>query len=103
GEAWPDPDITDARQQLTPVDSDGDGVPDGLDQCPNTPVGAAVNAEGCSIEQLCPCDGPWRNHGEYVHCLNAVTALFHKDGFITDAGRRALLKQGTSSECGKAY
>ncbi|MCU0563554.1 MAG: OmpA family protein [Desulfobacterales bacterium] len=29
------------------VDSDGDGVPDGLDQCPNTPMAATVNADGC--------------------------------------------------------
>jgi len=27
-----------------PVDSDHDGVFDGLDQCPNTPLGATVNA-----------------------------------------------------------
>ncbi len=29
------------------VDSDGDGVSDGLDRCPNTPAGAAVDAYGC--------------------------------------------------------
>jgi OOP family OmpA-OmpF porin len=29
------------------ADSDGDGVPDGLDQCPNTPRGAMVNPNGC--------------------------------------------------------
>lgn len=28
-------------------DADGDGVPDSLDRCPNTPRGAAVNVEGC--------------------------------------------------------
>jgi len=30
-----------------PIDSDGDGVYDGLDQCPNTPKGAVVDAKGC--------------------------------------------------------
>ena len=30
-----------------PMDSDGDGVPDNLDQCPNTPMGATVDARGC--------------------------------------------------------
>jgi len=30
-----------------PVDSDGDGVPDGLDQCDGTPKGATVDAKGC--------------------------------------------------------
>ncbi len=29
------------------VDSDGDGVFDGVDQCPNTPPGVAVDAVGC--------------------------------------------------------
>lgn len=28
-------------------DSDGDGVPDDIDQCPDTPVGAAVDDKGC--------------------------------------------------------
>jgi OOP family OmpA-OmpF porin len=30
-----------------PVDSDGDGVPDGIDQCDGTPKGATVDAKGC--------------------------------------------------------
>jgi OOP family OmpA-OmpF porin len=33
-----------------PLDSDGDGVPDGIDQCPNTPIGARVDAQGCPID-----------------------------------------------------
>jgi OOP family OmpA-OmpF porin len=30
-----------------PMDSDKDGVPDNLDQCPNTPLGFTVDAKGC--------------------------------------------------------
>lgn len=30
-------------------DSDGDGVPDSRDLCPNTPPGTQVNANGCSV------------------------------------------------------
>ena len=30
-----------------PMDSDKDGVSDNLDQCPNTPMGATVDARGC--------------------------------------------------------
>ena len=33
------------------VDSDGDGVDDEHDQCPNTPKGLKVDAHGCVIEQ----------------------------------------------------
>ena len=32
-----------------PVDSDGDGVPDDMDQCPNTPRGATVDERGCWV------------------------------------------------------
>ncbi|MFL0798160.1 MAG: PHB depolymerase family esterase [Cellvibrionaceae bacterium] len=32
-----------------PVDSDGDGVPDSEDQCPNTPAGTTVDATGCEV------------------------------------------------------
>ena len=33
-----------------PLDSDGDGVPDYLDQCPNTPTGVTVDAKGCPLD-----------------------------------------------------
>ncbi|MFC4699996.1 di-heme oxidoredictase family protein [Glaciecola siphonariae] len=33
----------------TPPDADGDGVPDSIDQCANTPRGSSVNASGCPI------------------------------------------------------
>src|SRR5439155_929551 len=32
-----------------PLDSDLDGVPDGIDQCPNTPAGTKVDATGCPL------------------------------------------------------
>ncbi len=33
-----------------PADSDGDGVSDEFDMCPNTPAGAQVDARGCEID-----------------------------------------------------
>jgi len=33
-----------------PVDSDGDGVADYLDNCPDTPTGAEVNSQGCPLD-----------------------------------------------------
>ena len=32
------------------IDSDGDGVPDSLDKCPNTPIGMTVDANGCPLD-----------------------------------------------------
>ncbi|HWJ35430.1 MAG TPA: OmpA family protein [Steroidobacteraceae bacterium] len=34
-----------------PPDSDGDGVPDDIDRCPNTPAGAKVDQYGCEFDQ----------------------------------------------------
>jgi len=36
-------------QNTALVDSDGDGIPDSQDTCPNTPSGTAVNASGCPL------------------------------------------------------
>jgi OOP family OmpA-OmpF porin len=33
-----------------PIDSDGDGVCDGVDTCPNTPQGCKVDANGCPLD-----------------------------------------------------
>jgi len=40
-----------------PIDSDGDGVCDGLDKCPNTPRGATVDGSGCPKDS--DGDGVW--------------------------------------------
>ncbi len=37
-----------------PCDTDGDGVPDDVDQCPGTPMGQTVNKFGCADSQLTP-------------------------------------------------
>jgi len=84
-----------------PPDSDGDGVLDADDQCPNTPAGVITDASGCSIAQLVPCDGPWQDHGEYVQALFDVTKRFLDAGLITEAQRRAILREGLTSDCGK--
>ncbi|MBR9814846.1 hypothetical protein GYB61_13455, partial [bacterium] len=33
-----------------PLDSDGDGVPDNKDNCPNTPAGVQVGPDGCPLD-----------------------------------------------------
>jgi len=39
-----------AKGSGEPLDSDGDGVPDHLDKCPNTPRGVKVDADGCPVD-----------------------------------------------------
>jgi hypothetical protein len=34
-----------------PADADGDGVPDSADQCPHSPKGALINAQGCESKK----------------------------------------------------
>ncbi|MCB9820222.1 PBP1A family penicillin-binding protein [Candidatus Nomurabacteria bacterium] len=41
-----------------PVDTDGDGVPDDSDQCPNTEPGAAVDESGCGLDSTDPTEPP---------------------------------------------
>jgi len=54
-----------------PLDSDGDGVPDYLDQCPGTPKGFKVDAVGCIIEQTV--------------ILRTVNFEFNKDTLTSEA------------------
>ncbi len=41
------PEPVEVEKPAPPPDSDGDGVPDYRDKCPNTPKGAPVNGTGC--------------------------------------------------------
>ena len=41
---------------IPPVDTDGDGVIDEFDLCPNTPIGTQVDATGCPIIIIPPTD-----------------------------------------------
>ncbi len=38
------------HKEAAPVDSDGDGVTDDVDQCPGTPAGVAVDEVGCPLD-----------------------------------------------------
>jgi hypothetical protein len=83
-----------------PSDRDGDGVPDAEDNCPNTPRGAVVNASGCAIHQLVPCDGPWKNHGQYVKAIVKASGQFRKAGLISHKQRLAIFLHAVKSDCG---
>ena len=89
------------RGPLLPVDSDQDGVPDFLDCYPGTSPDEVVDASGGSIDQICPCDGLWKNHGEYVACVVATVAQFQRQRLITKAEAREIVQAAARSDCGK--
>jgi len=89
------------------TDEDLDGVADSLDQCPGTPAGAIVDANGCSIEQLAPCNGPasggaWKNHGQYVSAVAQAAEAFLAQGLITAEQAEEIVTQAAQSDCGSA-
>jgi len=56
------------------IDSDGDGVIDKIDECPNTPLGSVVDTKGCSIFTLLA-------NNNKVHITN-TTCIGTNDGSI---------------------
>lgn len=87
-------------------DIDGDGISKGSDDCRFTPLGEVVNAAGCSIDQLCPCEGPrdttasWKNHGKYVSCVAQNSAKLVQQGVITEEEKDMIVSDAAESSCG---
>ncbi len=67
-----------------PVDSDGDGVPDSIDQCPNTPRGDRVDAVGCTIKDEIKLDR--------VHFATDSAELQGENSQVLDYGVATLKK-----------
>lgn len=82
-------------------DSDGDGVLDADDGCDGTAPGDVVDANGCSITQYCPCDGEYKNHGQYMKCIVQISKAFLGFGLITKAEQSAVVSAAAQSGCGK--
>ncbi len=81
-------------------DADQDGVCGDIDNCPNTPLGEVVNASGCSIDQLCPCENDWQNHGAYVSCVAKTALSFHSSGLIDACESGSIISEAARSDCG---
>ena len=91
-----------------PPDSDGDGVPDSMEQCEceGTAPGMPVSAVGCSVDQACPCNAPlgrasWRNHGEYVRCVKFAAKEFVTRGVMTHDAAVATGRAAAEGTCGR--
>ncbi len=72
----PAPEPAPAPAPVQPADSDGDGVPDNRDQCPGTPPGTQVGANGCPVERVAPV------------VLKGVTFEFDSARLTAQAGNR---------------
>jgi hypothetical protein len=82
------------------TDDDGDGVLDAMDACPGSLPGAVVNADGCTIAALCPCENSWRSHGSYVSCVARAAQAFAAAGLITETEKGAIDSEAGLSDCG---
>ncbi len=89
------------RGDACDADSDGDGVSDDRDACLGTPAGVPVGADGCSVDQACPCDNPWKNKGAYQSCVAHKTDELVGLGVITGAQKGAIVSAAARSSCGK--
>jgi len=86
----------------TTADCDGDGVPNGVDQCPNTVVGGdlvignttltgfgdTILPTGCSLaeaiaEVVLDCGDKAKNHGQFVSCVTRNMNGLKKSKIIT--------------------
>ena len=85
-------------------DEDNDGVADGLDQCPLTQTGVAVDTNGCSAQQRleiqCPEDGDYRDHGEFVSCVSQEVELLVGLGLITEEEGDQIISAAAQSDIG---
>lgn len=68
------------KPAMAPMDSDGDGVTDDLDKCPNTPKGAEVDANGCWNIEMIHFDFDKSNiNPQYEPILNKVADVMKEN------------------------
>ena len=82
-------------------DSDNDSVEDGIDECPRTTAASLVDGFGCSIEDRCPCDGDWKNHGAYVRCVAQTSKTLVQAAILLSGDTGEIVSEAASSQCGK--
>ncbi len=86
-------------------DGDGDGLGDACDQCPATPTGSVVTREGCSVDQLCPCDAPagggaWDSQAQYLRCVAQAARTLRQQGQVSRSESLSILRRALQSGCG---
>jgi hypothetical protein len=72
-------------------------------------AGAAFNASfslsgetiAQRIEELVPCSGPWKNHGQYVSRIAHVSQTFVNQGLLSGREKGQIVSKAARSNCGK--
>jgi len=86
------------------TDDDNDGIIDAIDACPATATGEVVlsvgDTPGCSIDQRCPCENDWKNHGAYISCVAQAAEDFVDAELLTEAQKDAIVSAAAESDCG---
>lgn len=54
-----------------------------------------------SLAELCPCDGRWQGHAEYVRCVHGAIVSLVKEDALTREQARNLLHDAIRSDCGR--
>jgi len=70
------------------------------------PPETATGAED-AVAAACPCSGPaiggvWRNHGQFLSCVNRAARQAARSAGLPAAGMRSIVRDGARSACGKA-
>jgi hypothetical protein len=85
-------------------DSDGDGIPNNEDECPDSDRSATVVLDGCDskvtntvfpsgctlADLLADCDDEARKHRKFVHCVARLTHTMKRIGIITGQQKDAI-------------
>jgi len=81
-------------------DVDNDGKVDTDDFCLQTEIGSKIDDNGCSIDDYCPCNEGWKNHGQYVRCVSQTANDFKAQGKITLQDKDEIVSAAGNTNCG---
>jgi len=106
GDGIPDS-LDNCREVANPSqdDEDRDGSGDSCDTCQGTRAGSAVTRDGCALEQICPCEGPaggqWESLGAYLRCVTWGVRQLRREGAMSVAEGRQAIRRAVRSGCGR--